>query len=96
MDAKKQFKIDCLKKVCEEETAENRRRLARAKEIKQNLEGKLEAFQRDVLDSMDEIDQFGHVGSHESKKYSQKILGLSELVPGKQIDITISKLENEI
>ena len=45
---------------------------------------------------MDEIDQFGHVGSHESKKYSQKILGLSELVPGKQIDITISKLENEI
>jgi hypothetical protein len=41
------------------------------------LEVKLEAFQRDVLDGMDEIEQFGHVDSLESKKYSKQIIALN-------------------
>ena len=44
LDESKQIKIEQIKKICEEETAENRKKLARSKEIKSNLEGKLEAF----------------------------------------------------
>ena len=40
------------------------------KEIKQELSDKVETFQRDVLDRVDEIEQYGHISLINSKKYS--------------------------
>jgi hypothetical protein len=45
---------------------------------------------------MDEIEDFGHITALESKRYSNKIYLVSEIVPTDAIDAAVSRLEAEI
>ena len=55
-----------------------------------------EAYQKNVLEITDELEQIGQLPAGYSKKFSKKILDLSKLVPPTELEASLSKLEAEI
>ena len=67
------------------------------KEIQQEWLEKVEKFQRDLIDRVDEVERFGHIAPYQSKQYSKQIIQtIGLIVPPKEIDSSINKLESII
>ena len=45
-----------------------------------------EAYQKNVLERTDELEQLGQLSAQHSKVFSKKILELSELVPPRELE----------
>jgi hypothetical protein len=95
-ETKKQAKIDLINQAFEEEVADIKKELKRIKLIKQELWDEIEAFQRSLLERIDELEQYGNITALESKKYSNKIYKVKKVVPGNEIDAAVSRLEAQI
>ena len=70
--------------------------LKRVKMIKKELLDLTEAYQKNVLERTDELEQLGHFEAYCSKEFSKKILALGRLVPPVEIEATINYLETLI
>ena len=55
--------------------------LKRMKEIKEELINITQAYQKNVLERTDELEQLGQLVDWHSKEFSKKILELSNMVP---------------
>ena len=55
-----------------------------------------ETYQKNVLEITDELEQLGQLPDWHSKDFSKKILELSNLVPPKELEASLGKLETEI
>ena len=56
------------------------------KQIKEELLCLTQAYQKNVLERTDELEQLGLYAAEYSKKFSKKILDLSNMVPPVEID----------
>ena len=81
VEAGKEAKVKQITDAYEQEAAAAKKKLQRAKQIKVELVDITEAFQKNVLERTDELEQLGQFSAEQSKVFSKKILELSELVP---------------
>ena len=81
VDISKQAKIYQITESYEQEMAGTKKTLKRMKEIKEELINITEAYQKNVLERTDELEQLGHLVDWHSKEFSKKILELSNMVP---------------
>ena len=81
VEAGKEAKIKQITDAYEQEAAAAKKTLQRAKQIKVELVDITEAYQKNVLERTDELEQLGQFSGEQSKVFSKKILELSELVP---------------
>ena len=55
-----------------------------------------EAYQKNVLERTDELEQLGQLSADNSKMFSKKVLELSKLVPPIELEASMNVLETEI
>ena len=55
-----------------------------------------EAYQKNVLERTDELEQLGQLSADHSKMFSKKVLELSKLVPPIELEASMNILETEI
>ena len=81
VEASKEAKVKQITDAYEQEAAALKKTLQRAKQIKVELVDITEAYQKNVLERTDELEQLGQFSGEQSNVFSKKILELSELVP---------------